>query len=1002
MESGSALPQETVRLLAGRVVACSLFVAAVNVAYGLSDLWLGRDYLLLLLVTKSVLIATCIVAVVAIRRDPTDWRRAVGLGLVVSAAGYLGGALGGMALGDWVTIRMSGIAVPLGTALFLPWGTVPQALSVGFASLAILVNTYGVFGTLDALWSDPTLIVLVAAMGASIVGASRSHRAFVERDRARRSAEAERDRFFELSVDLLCVVNDRGALVRSNPAWRRQLGWSQDDLQARPWIEFVHPEDRERTRHAIARGERALVHRWRHADGTYRSLSWSRARHDEEHWLASARDITREQAVLEALQASDQRMRTLLETAGTPILRLGDRGQIIEFNPAAERVSGWRRDDVLGRPAVDLLVAEHLREPARELVRRVLEGSLAGSFEADLQMRDGSPRTFLLNGCRLDADPPGAVVVGQDITARRRAEHSRTTLLAIAQDISTSDAVAPLLEKVHRRLAAALAADAVFTVYGSELGSALSIISPYGVDDAGAGVLRAWDLPHESVSVARLAAGESIVSADVASQDLFPSEWVTKWNLGSLVAVPLVRHANTVGCLVAGCSVERAALDEEATRLLRAVASQLAIALEVADLRRSREEDSAVASALALVGRELIATTDKAELLDRLCRVTAEVLECDASHTHVPAEEDGTYLACASFGYPTELWEALRTIRWGASVADPIRRQLARSSVLEVTADAPIGVPPGALSAFGVESALLIALRRGSELTAVQTAAHRIGGGRFLDRHRRIADGISQLASMALANVTLIEQLNRANDFKDEFLATMSHELRTPLNVIIGYGDLLREGVFGGLTPEQRDTVDRMGRSARGLLDMINATLDVSRLENRVPSTVDGVVDVAAFVDDLRAGTEALGGKPNVVFAWSVEEQLVWYGDGVKLRMILENLVGNAIKFTAEGTIAVDARPCDDGVEFVVRDTGIGIPEAAQAKIFEPFAQADETISGRYGGTGLGLYIVRRMVASLHGRIAVTSPVDGQPGTEFRVWVPNPRAAESAHRAVHD
>jgi signal transduction histidine kinase len=230
----------------------------------------------------------------------------------------------------------------------------------------------------------------------------------------------------------------------------------------------------------------------------------------------------------------------------------------------------------------------------------------------------------------------------------------------------------------------------------------------------------------------------------------------------------------------------------------------------------------------------------------------------------------------------------------------------------------------------------------------------------------------------------LVEELERANRVKSDFVASMSHELRTPLNVIMGYQSLLIDGAFGDLNPEQADHLRRAQQSARGLLDLISATLDLSRLEaGAVPLSLTEVrlADLLAEIDtDLREARH----KPGVKFECHIRPEVPCLRtDAVKLKVVLKNLISNALKFTEQGSVRVTAALCDGGVEISVADTGIGIEREALAKIFDPFQQADASISNRYGGAGLGLYIVRRLVDSLGGAIEVKS--EPRRGSVFRV-----------------
>ncbi|HSJ26115.1 MAG TPA: GAF domain-containing sensor histidine kinase [Longimicrobiales bacterium] len=291
------------------------------------------------------------------------------------------------------------------------------------------------------------------------------------------------------------------------------------------------------------------------------------------------------------------------------------------------------------------------------------------------------------------------------------------------------------------------------------------------------------------------------------------------------------------------------------------------------------------------------------------------------------------------------------------------------------------------LRSFRLRSVLSVPIAAEDRVIGSLTLALAHPGREFGEPDVTLAMELGRRAGQAVENARLYTAAHHASAAKSDFLAVMSHELRTPLNAIIGYADLLLMGVPDDVGEGARRQVQRIRGASDSLLQLVEEVLSFSRIEAGKEEIRISPVDLSELLRDTVAMVEPLAAEKSLELRLELpDRRLRLVSDERKIRQIVTNLLSNAVKFTQQGTIEVSATSDESGFRVDVRDTGIGIPVEYLERIFEPFWQVENVSTRRYGGTGLGLGVARKLARMLEGRLDVSSE-EGQ-GSVFSLILP--------------
>jgi signal transduction histidine kinase len=591
----------------------------------------------------------------------------------------------------------------------------------------------------------------------------------------------------------------------------------------------------------------------------------------------------------------------------------------------------------------------------------------------------------------------------EELEARRRelaeAVEQQTATSEILRVISRSPAEVPFdtIAATALRLCDAVLAN-IFTFDGELVHiAALAIPDP----EQREAVRRLYPRPPDRAQASSRAV---LTRAVVAIHDTHadPDYALKQFGFRSLLGVPLMREGKPIGAMVVGRR-EPGPFPERQIALLQTFADQTVIAIEnvrlfkelearTTELGRSVEQ----LRALSEVGQAVSSTLDLETVLTTIVSRATQLAGMEGGAIYEYEEGRGEFRLHATELLPGELVEALRSA--------PIARGEGAIGRL-ATSGEPVAIRDIAdeglyqsrvrtiLLRLGYRSLLAVPLLRESRLLG-GLVVHRKRPGEYEPHVIELLKSFATQSALAIQNARLYReiedksrQLEIASRHKSAFLANMSHELRTPLNAIIGFTRIVMRRSQDRLEPKQYENLEKILASAQGLLSLINAILDLAKVEaGRIEITPTEVPLIQVLERCMHTVEPLVKEAVTLVDDFRDDLPTTMWVDEEKLRQILMNLLSNAAKYTAAGSIRVQARATGGSVALSVIDSGIGIAAEKLELIFEEFEQADARSTREYGGTGLGLAIARGLARLMGGDIRAESVLGA--GSTFTLTLP--------------
>ena len=835
--------------------------------------------------------------------------------------------------------------------------------------------------------------------------------------------------------DGLFIVKTSGKMLYVNPEAERISGYSAEDIVGRPFTEILTEETQMIVLPGISKmvkGEslRDMETRFIRKDGTSIMISLTISPNMKDgkvtEIMGVMRDISEMKNAEEALKAEQERYKTVVENIGDGLFIVKTSGKMLYVNPEAEKISGYSAEDIVGRPFTEILT-EETQMIVLPGISKMLKGESLRDVETHFIRKDGTSImiSLTISPSMKDGKVTELMGVMRDITEQKKADDQLLTHRARLQERTGQLEMAnQMLSQSEDRYKMLIdnANDCIF-----HLDKSLRIvdinkraIEMYGANKEeiiGKNALALGLMPKKGDVSGYMSILKDIIDGKIDNIDGIDA--IIKNKRGEEVFLEANNSIARAGGIVTGMLViardvtdrklmeeelktkydelikreeELQALNEEMEAQNEELGGNYYKLLNMSEQLKMQQD---VQKAFAGVISILNSTINLDVLLNRSLDSIAKFLSCQIGAIYLYDEKRDLLTPYATHGISAEFKDKEYKVGEGTVGQTAVLRSA--QYIEEIPEDTNLVIKtivgdiiPRTLMTYPIiyQDKLVGVIELGS-------ASYTIG-----EDMMPYIDGIISQMGIAIKNSVAYENIQKladeldiknkeiqeANRLKSEFLANMSHELRTPMNSIIGFSNrVLKKS--GHLLPERQfKNLEAVNRNAHNLLALINDILDLSKIEAGKMEVYYETFEIREIIGETVDAVTPIAMDKGLTIGKTVENVTV-RSDKSKIKQILTNLLGNAIKFTKEGSIEVLSEDLKDGfVRMIIKDTGVGIKENDLEIIFDEFRQVDGSSTRKEGGTGLGLSITKRFVDIIGG--SITAESEYGVGTSFIVTIP--------------